>query len=380
VLRYSDLRLDASTLQELADGGIKVQAALTHPGLFTYANPDGTPRREYRPAEEVFRKAAMDTFAGAPVTINHPHPDGQGRRLVTAQSWKKDAVGHLGENVREDAGHMVADIYIRDAEAVKQVRAGNLKHVSCGYNVDYDATPGTTPEGQRFDGVQRNIRGNHVAMLPLGVAPRGGSECVLRLDSQGDEEYSPDRRELKYRVDELDLLKSKVTALESELAKARTDAAEVPKLKNDLTAANARIAELGEALKPERMDAAADARATVTAAAKADGIETAGKSTLSLKKEIVSKRTPDLASRVDSMSEEAVDAVMAVYGSLKPAPVAAPLAVLAPPAVRTDAAPPVTPSRSDAVDSAKIPKYADMYERHLQKSLNAWKSPAEKVN
>jgi hypothetical protein len=128
------------------------------------------------------------------------------------------------------------------------------------------------------------------------------------------------------------------------------------------------------------MDAAADARATVTAAAKADGIETAGKSTLSLKKEIVSKRTPDLASRVDSMSEEAVDAVMAVYGSLKPAPVAAPLAVLAPPAVRTDAAPPVTPSRSDAVDSAKIPKYADMYERHLQKSLNAWKSPAEKVN
>jgi hypothetical protein len=370
MLRYSELRLDASTIQELGDGSLKVVAQLTHPGLFTYANPDGTPRKEYRPAEEVFKDTAMSSFAGATVTINHPkQPDG--RRLVTADSWKRDAVGHLGENIRSDGAHMLADVYVRDAYAVKMVREGNLKYVSCGYSVDFDATPGVTPEGHRYDGVQRNIKGNHVALLPLGVQPRGGEQCVLRLDSQGDEE----RSDLKSGGMELDDLKSKIVALEGELAKARTDAAELPRLRAELTAATARIAELGEAFKPERMDALADARAKVVAVAKADGIETDGKSTLAVKKAIVAKRTPDLAARVDSMSEEAVDAVMAVY-SQNASPVAAPLSVLAPPA-RTDAAPEV---RADARDSGKVPSYADMYNKHLQGSLNSWKNAGEKVN
>ena len=193
---------------------------------------------------------------------------------------------------------------------------------------------------------------------------------MLRLDALGDEEYS----ELKSDSMELDDLKAKVTVLESELAKSRTDAAELPKVRAELTAANARIAELGEALKPERMDALADARAKVVAAAKAEGIDPTGKSILAVKRAIVAKRTPDLASRVDSMGEESVDAVMAVYAQSAPA-VAAPLSVLAPPA-RTDAAP---EARADAVDPNKVPKYADMYDRHLKASQNAWKNTGDKV-
>ena len=79
----------------------------------TYRNDDGTPRREYRPAKTVFNKAALETFAGAPVTVNHP-PQGK----ISADSWKRDAVGHLGDTVRQDGDHVVADMYIRDAATV----------------------------------------------------------------------------------------------------------------------------------------------------------------------------------------------------------------------------------------------------------------------
>jgi len=362
MLRFSELRLDASTLRDLPDGGIRVTAQLTRPGIFTYRNPDGSPRREYRPAEEVFKKTALETFAGAAVTLNHPRADADGQRLVTAKTWKREAVGHLGENIREDAGHVVADLYIRDEAVVKSVKNGDIRNVSCGYRVDYDATPGETPEGQKYDGVQRGIRSNHVALLPVGVSPRGGESCSLRLDSNGDE-----ITELKYDSMELDDLKVKVTALESELSKARTDAAELPKVKAELDAANKRIAELGEQVKPERLDALSDARSAVVSAAKAAGIDCAGKPTLTLKRAIVAKRTPDLAARVDSLSEESVDAIMAVY---KSDAVAAPLAVLDPPKAdnaRTDAAP-------------KVPTYAEMYEKHATASRNAWKNNGEKVN
>jgi uncharacterized protein len=360
VLRYAEVRLDASTLQELPDGSIKVVGQLTHPGIFNYRNPDGSLRREYRPADEVFRKAALESFAGAPVTVNHPRqPNGQ--RLVTPQSWKKDAIGHAGENVREDGGHAVADLYIRDADAVAAVKGGRLKKISLGYNVEYDPTPGTTSDGQRYDGIQRNIRGNHIALLPTGIAPRGGEECALRLDSNGDE--------LKSDVED-EALKAKVAALESELSRVRADAAELPKKMAELSAANARIAELSEQLKPARLDSLVEARSVVVALAKSAGVDSTGKSSLDVKRAIVAKRTPELASRVDSMGEEAVDAVMAVYAA-QPAHVGAPLAVLAPPAPA---------ARADATDDAPVPKYADLYRKHAEKSRNAWKNSGEKVN
>ena len=377
MIRYTDARLDASSIQDLPDGSIRVTAQMTHPGIFEYRNPNGSSRKEYRPPEEVFSKSALSTFAGAAVTINHPR-QADGQRLVTSKSWKKDAVGHAGDNVREDGGHMVADLYIRDEDAVRNVKAGHVKHVSLGYKVDYDPTPGVTPDGQRYDGVQRNIRGNHIAILPNGVAPRGGSECVLRLDSQGDEVV-----DLKYGSMDEATLTAQITALNSELAKARTDAAELPKVKADLVAANTRIAELGEALKPERLDALADARSAVVALAKADGVETAGKSTVAIKRAVVAKRTPDLAARVDSLDENALDAVMTAYKSAPAAsPLAAPLAVLAP-ETRTDAAPVTPTSRLDAVDVTKIPKIADLYANSVRESAKAWQNAGElarKVN
>ena len=361
MLRYADFRLDGSSLQILADGSAKVTGQLTHPGLFSYRNSDGTERKEYRPADEVFKKAALETFASAPVTINHPRtPDGQ--RLVTAQSWKSVAIGHLGENVREDGGHVVADLYIRDAAAVERVKRGDLKHISCGYSVDYDPTPGVTEDGKRYDGVQRNIRGNHVALLPTGVAPRGGQECSLRLDSAGDEVVE----RLHLDVD-IDALTSQVTALTSELAKARTDAAEVETLKSKLATAEKALADAQALVAPERLDALVEERSAVVAAAKAVGVETAGKSNLAIKRLMIAKRTPDLAARVDAMSDETADSILAVYKTEAHPSLALPALAV--------------PARTDATESAakKLPTIAEMTAKHAEASRNAWKNTGDDV-
>jgi len=362
-LRFADFRIDASTLQDLPGGGIRVVGQLTHPGVFSYRNPDGSERKEYRPGDEVFKKAALDTFAAAPITVNHPRtPDGQ--RLVTADSWKSVAIGHLGETVREDAGHAVADLYIRDAGAVARVKAGDLRQISCGYNVDYDPTPGSTPDGQRYDGVQRNIRGNHVALLPNGVAPRGGEGCALRLDSAGDEiELALNSG---YDMDPKELLaaQAKITALETELAKSRTDAAEAVSMKARLDDMSAKLVVAEAALSAERLDALVEERTNIVAAAAALKIETKGVSTLALKRAIVSKKTPNLSARVDSLTSESLDAILAVYADAPhPSLTSAVAAVVAD----------VSTERADGADKP-VKTYEEMYNASLKASQNAWKN------
>jgi hypothetical protein len=356
VLRFTDFRLDASAIQQLPDGSLKVVGQLTRPGIFSYRNPDGTERREWRPAAEVFKAEALASFASSTVTLNHP-----AARKVTSATWKSSAIGHLGENVREDAGHMVSDVYVREDAAVQNVLNGKARFLSCGYRVDYDPTPGVTPEGERYDGIQRNIRGNHVALL-IGEAPRGGLDCTLRLDSSGDEVARPLNSDV-----ELEALKAKVTVLESELQKARLDSAEMPKLTADLTKANTDLAVAIAQVSPERLDALVEERTAIVAVAKAAGVETAGKSALVIKRAIVAKRTPELAARVDSFGAESIDAILAVYQTLPHPSMTAVVAVAGVDAVRADA----------AVDANAIPTIADLYAKSLLASQNAWKNSGD---
>jgi len=364
VRRYTEFRIDASTLKEFPDGSIRVQGRLTHPGVFTYRNPDGSARREYRPAEEVFSARALETFQGSTVTVNHP-VTADGQRLVTAQTWKNHAVGHLGEMVREDAGHAVADVYVRDAATVARVKRGELKGLSCGYEVDYDPTPGTTPGGDRYDGVQRNIRGNHVALLPSGTEPRGGDSCSLRLDSAGDE-LTDETTEVKYPA-MTEALQAQISALTGELAKARTDAAEVDGIKKKVAELEAALASANASLEPARLDALVAERAAVVEVAKAAGLDPAGKTTLQVKRLIVAKRTPDLATRVDSLGADTIDTILAVYAA-EPHPSLA--TVLPTPPARTDSNP--TPPAVKTV--------SELHTSFVNAQKDAWKNSGVKVS
>lgn len=144
-----------------------------------YRFADGREQRELRHPDEVFDSASLETLRGVPVTIEHPDT------MVSAQNWKSLAVGHTGDDVRGEGQFLCAGVLVQDAEACRRVEdkaaPDHLEELSLGYHADFDPTPGEW-EGEPYDGVQRNIVYNHLALLPPGHA-RGGPDVRLRLDS-----------------------------------------------------------------------------------------------------------------------------------------------------------------------------------------------------
>lgn len=171
-------RFDAGRLGKIErtpQGGVRVPAALTRTGVLTYRNPDGSTRRELRPADEVFRADSLATLRSAPVTEGHG-------AWVTPENYQSAALGHVSDSsVRRDGDLVSAELVIQSGVALPRLDSGDLHELSCGYALDYDPTPGVW-NGERYDGVQRNIRYNHVALLPPG-AGRAGRDVALRLDA-----------------------------------------------------------------------------------------------------------------------------------------------------------------------------------------------------
>lgn len=169
-------RLDRGELKKperLANGWVRADAYLTRTGVFTYRNTDGSQRREYRPPSEVFKADALQTFALAPLTDEHPPS------YLDANNTREYARGAVSEP-RRDGSHVRATLLVTDADLVSKLDDGKARQVSCGYRCQLEMTSGTTPDGERFDAIQRNIVGNHVAIVPMG---RAGASASVRMDA-----------------------------------------------------------------------------------------------------------------------------------------------------------------------------------------------------
>lgn len=159
--------------KRLKDGTLRADAYLTRTGVFEYRNADGSIRRELRTSKEVFDADALESFAMVPVTDDHPPG------LLVADTAKEHARGTTGENVRRDGEHVRATIKVFDSATIAAMEAGK-RQLSCGYECDLVETPGTDPVFGRYDAIQTNIRGNHVALVDSG---RAGPDVAVRLDS-----------------------------------------------------------------------------------------------------------------------------------------------------------------------------------------------------
>lgn len=115
-----------------------------------------------RPADEVFSPAAVASFEGKPVTENHPDED------VTSENYAQYIRGVV-RDVRKGAGQyegcLVADLVVHDGALVRAIQDGK-REISCGYNCLWVPTGDHTLE-------QREIRGNHVAVVDKGRAGHG---------------------------------------------------------------------------------------------------------------------------------------------------------------------------------------------------------------
>ena len=120
-----------------------------------------------RPEEEVFAPACLASFEGMPVTDDHPSdPEG-----VTAENSRELQKGHA-HNVRRGTAPeddlLLADLMITDPALIEEILAGK-REISCGY------TYSLAEENGRY--VQRDIRGNHIAVVTAG---RAGARVAIR--------------------------------------------------------------------------------------------------------------------------------------------------------------------------------------------------------
>lgn len=115
-----------------------------------------------RSPEDVFDPDAVASFEGKDVTAGHP------TELLSAENHAAYAKGHV-QNVRRDGGYLVADLLIKDAALISDIRNKVIREVSCGYQCRY------VPDGDGYR--QTEIRGNHVAIVPRG---RAGHEVAIQ--------------------------------------------------------------------------------------------------------------------------------------------------------------------------------------------------------
>ena len=163
------------TKSEVTDEGyLKVWCKAARVGTQLYTRGDGTQVREYRPEDEVSNPDSLASFGMKAVTLNHP------KVLLDSKTTKLHQVGHAGSHVRFSDGFVEVALVITDQDAIDAVQRGDAQEVSAGYRVDYDPTPGVTPNGESYDGIQRNIKVNHIALVARG---RAGREARLLLDS-----------------------------------------------------------------------------------------------------------------------------------------------------------------------------------------------------
>jgi hypothetical protein len=137
----------------------------------------------HRHEDEVFHPATIASFEGKTVTDLHPS------QWVDTSNHSAYAKGHI-QNVRrgtgEDSEYLLGDLHLKDASLINKVENGQ-REVSCGYNCDYEPIG----EGKY---AQKNIRGNHVAVVPDG---RAGSNVKIR-DHQPTKEKSKMAFNLKH--------------------------------------------------------------------------------------------------------------------------------------------------------------------------------------
>lgn len=88
---------------------------------------------------------------------------------------KELTVGAIGSDVTYENGKLYADLTFWDDEAIALIDSEKMEQLSYSYYFDPVMTPGDF-EGAAYDGVMRNIHGNHLALVERG---RIGRDAVI---------------------------------------------------------------------------------------------------------------------------------------------------------------------------------------------------------
>jgi len=129
----------------------------------------------FRPPEEVFHADALTSFENMVVTDDHP------LEAVTIDNVKDLQMGQVS-NIADGklTGFVGGTATITNKDLIKKIQDGKVE-VSVGYSHDLKKESGEF-QGQDYEFVQTNIRGNHLAIVQAG---RCGDACKLTIDDKG---------------------------------------------------------------------------------------------------------------------------------------------------------------------------------------------------
>jgi len=126
--------------------------------------------RLWRHPDELKKAAA--TFNNIPL-LNIHKPDFPG------DPPRESRVGVTHSNAEFVHPYLQNGLSVWDDSAIAGIETEEQEELSSSYQYVADMTPGTTPDGEVYDGIMREIIGNHVALVETG---RAGSD-VLVADS-----------------------------------------------------------------------------------------------------------------------------------------------------------------------------------------------------
>lgn len=291
VQRYDNYAIQAIKTDE---GFVRDAPIIGRTGILEYRNVDGSIRREYRPPEEAFNVDSLASIRGKPITQLH-------HGLVTSANYfNSHPVGTVISDGRQDGNNIRADVVIYSLDTKD-------RELSLGYETELEETPGVTPEGEHYDAIQRNIRYNHLAIVPRGRAGNArlnmdGNQSIEEVETMstkikmdnGIEYEVPAEVKVAYdaMVEKADATKKDLDAM---TAKFDSATAEIEKLKAD--------AEKQEADFKAKFDEAVKTTIELRSIAQKHGIEKADEmSNEEIKKAVVAKVHPKL--NLDGKSAE----------------------------------------------------------------------------
>lgn len=116
---------------------------------------------------QLFRDPAE--LAAAAPTFNNIQLLSTHRAISANDPQERLVAGSTGTDAEFRDPYLGNSLVIWRAEDIAAVESRERCELSCAYYYDPDMTPGEY-QGLRYDGVMRNIRGNHVALVPAGRA------------------------------------------------------------------------------------------------------------------------------------------------------------------------------------------------------------------
>lgn len=138
------------------------------------------------PQEELENGTAA-AFSGVPIPVGHPEENGNFTTANDPQTIERDVIGRVwntelqGNELKgelwldvEKAGTLAnkrGDEYVEPVQALEN---GDPLSVSTAYFYSRENKSGTTPDGERYEFIQRDLKPDHLAALP-----RAEGECGL---------------------------------------------------------------------------------------------------------------------------------------------------------------------------------------------------------